>query len=265
MLTAQLQGQLGNQLFQVAAAWTLALDNDDLAAFDFSAALDGARLAETVFRNVSRGDYDTFGIETVWSEPDFGYHPIPYQPATALAGYFQSERYFAHRSGAIRVLFALPPDAVAEARAWLDDHQLAPGAFTVVHVRRGDYRLRPLIHPLLPHSYYRDALARLVEQGVDFPVVAVSDEPDVPRAWDPSWIISSGQRDLVDLALCTLAGACVIANSSFSWWGAWLNDVVGPHVVAPVPWFGPDGPEVASDIVPDRWTELAWSDDQRSP
>jgi hypothetical protein len=263
MLTAQLLGQLGNQLFQVAATWTLAIDNDDVAAFDFSAALDGPRLAGSVFRNVRSDSYATLGIETEWIEPDFGYHPVPYQPGTALVGYFQSERYFAHRADDIRVLFALPPDTVAAALSWLDDHGLAPGGYTTVHVRRGDYRLRPMIHPLLPETYYRDALAHLAVSGITLPVVAVSDEPDVPRGWDDSWVISSGQPDLVDLALCTLSGASVIANSSFSWWGAWLNDGVGSNVVAPTPWFGADGPDVTKDIVPDRWTELAWSNGQR--
>ena len=177
-----------------------------------------------------------------------------------LHGYWQSERYFEGHSSAIREAFRFKDGEGTENRALLDRIKGTPSIG--IHVRRGDYVTNPKatkVHGLLPPAYYVDAIMELRGQLPSARVFAFSDEPDwvehhLLRHIENAECVRHNQfsesfRDMQFMAHCN---ALVIANSSFSWWAAWLNAQPGKMVIAPSRWFVNSERESRS-IVPDTW------------
>jgi hypothetical protein len=161
-------------------------------------------------------------------------------------GYWQGECYFGdYRSELTAQLLGLAPDAERNQR-WLAAVR-APGA-VAIHVRRGDYvtnGARSPAYRVLPVEYYQAALERLRKSGAVESVVVFSDDPDwcarELRLGIPTLIVrredaaASAAEDLLCLAQ---ASALITANSTFSWWGAWIATQRGrARVVAPAEWF----------------------------
>jgi len=184
-------------------------------------------------------------------------------PNMELSGYFQSWRYFDRCASAIRGEFA----RIQNPSSWFTEtHQeLAElGNWTAVHVRRGDY-LDPgktNYHGLADTDYYARSIDLIENQVGDLPLVVFSDEPRIAaEVLQPLGrqlrIIESppGSRPAESLLLMTGAAAAVIANSSFSWWGAWLAKE-GNIVVAPRPWFD-DSAFIDRDLLPRSWITIS--------
>lgn len=159
-----------------------------------------------------------------------------------LSGYFQSWRYVALVDREMRSLWA----RAIESRSKRDDRlveQVRKQRGIVLHVRRGDYLADDAIeyHGLVGLAYYRRAVGVLRASGFDGPLFMVSD--DVERAvaeLSPLGGVTPVRElsDPVDvLRLMSAAPAMVMANSSLSWWGAWLGDAPTRPVIAPRPWF----------------------------
>jgi hypothetical protein len=109
----------------------------------------------------------------------------------------------------------------------------------------------------LPVGYYRDAL-ELVRPSAETPVVFVGDDLSVVRRHlaGPS-VHFEENEEILDLLLLTHASAVVASNSSFAWWGAWLNSSSGLRIVAPRYWLGlREGREWPPNVLPERWTKL---------
>src|SRR5690606_26072631 len=115
-----------------------------------------------------------------------------------------------------------------------------------LHVRRGDYvQLQSAhnFHGVLPLTYYKRAILLLKEKLERFTIFVFSDDLDWVRsnlqAETPVVYVDyrSDDKTATDLALMSLCKHNIIANSSFSWWGAWLNRNPGKQVIAPKPWF----------------------------
>jgi hypothetical protein len=161
------------------------------------------------------------------------------QPAgTWLEGLFQSGAYFAHNEPRVRQWFRLPPSSRSELQRLVRAWPRPPERMAAVHVRRGDYLQHRTgignvdVGWALPLSYYHEALARLPEgEGL----AVFSDDPDWAaeqfKAWHP-WV-SRGQSAAVDMMAMATCRTIVMANSSFSWWAAWLNANSQKTVFAP--------------------------------
>jgi len=129
----------------------------------------------------------------------------------------------------------------------------------MVHVRRGDYRQGGF--GLLGPRYYRNALRQLRAVGIDRPVWIFSDEPSST----PDYLLNLGRMVSSpigaheEMYLMSFGAANVIANSTFSWWGAWMNPDDVP-VIYPKPWFRQSG-EIQG-LLPPWWLpeESAWVD-----
>jgi hypothetical protein len=117
-----------------------------------------------------------------------------------------------------------------------------------VHIRRGDYKLLPEFG-LLGKRYYQDAIERLRDEGHQGPVWIFSDDPVCAQKMLQGEAISLGA--IGDLYVMSHASANVIANSTFSWWGAWMNES-SQNVIAPNPWF--QGMAPIQDLIPPDWT-----------
>jgi len=184
--------------------------------------------------------------------------------SSILFGYYQSEKYFSDVKRDIRQELRVLDEPSGENRTWKTTIEETNSAS--VHVRRGDY-----LHQgwALPPSYYRSAIAELNSSENDLTLFFFSD--DLPwlrkhlRTLLPTGFSShnvhivdcnTGEEAHEDLRLMRSCRHNVIANSTFSWWGAWLNQYSEKEVIAPSYWLRDWVKDL--DIIPERWTTIDW-------
>lgn len=226
-------GRLGNQLFQIAATIALAVRNNDDYLFPSWPEEVNFNLHNCFSGNIPAGP--------VYSEPFFHYSPIPYQQNLSLRGFFQSEKYFEDSFGLIQQL--LTPKF---------GHNIKYNC-TAIHVRRGDYLSLTREYAQLDMSYYNNAMRTINSKEY----IIFSDDINWCKAhFSGNVSFSEGQTPAQDLALMLSCEHTIIANSSFSWWGAYLNKNPSKIVVAPQNWFGAGLPHDTKDLLPASWIKL---------
>ena len=194
---------------------------------------------------------------------------------TDLDGFFQTEKYFENIADEIRSDFTFKNEYLKPCKEFIDSLETTP---IFLHIRRGDAIGKEHYHPVAPMSYYVEALKRFDE---DTPCFVFSDDLDWCKSqdlfksdkflfndnierYDYQSMDGSGSMQYtllphVDLCLMSLCSGAIIVNSSFSWWGAWLQNNRG-KVIASKPWFGPSASHLdTSDVVPDHWEIIDWS------
>ncbi|WP_303784432.1 alpha-1,2-fucosyltransferase [Azovibrio restrictus] len=292
MVVIRLVGGLGNQMFQYAAALGLAVQQGRVLRLDVSAfeayrtwpyQLDclkvpqdlytGTPLAGPVSRSLRdrvlrklKGGYSF--REGVYQEPHFHFDPEFFSltgEEILLDGYFQSPRYFEGAEALLRERFQ-PRGALTEtATRWAAKIDASPCSVSL-HVRRGDYltATASAVHTALDRGYYDRAVALMQDLvGPRAEFFLFSDEPDfiaqvfvdLPRAHVVRSDPSAPWEDMFLMARCKHN---IIANSSYSWWGAWLNPSQDKRVIAPARWFTPDKLATCNvlDLYPDDWILL---------
>jgi hypothetical protein len=279
-------GGLGNQLFQFAAGRRIALRcgvelvldlgwfRHEAAAFATPRTYELGPIASNL-RAIELSPREIEGLEGTRRRPRStprlrvirqrdGDHSVDERVLEAgddvlLVGFWQSEAYFADIVGVLRSELR---DIGAPQAVDSDLHPLVrhPGAVSV-HFRRGDYASNPTaraFHGLLGPDYYRGAVEQVARRVPGAVFAAFSDEPDfVERELAAELgltILSTGDA-LQELRLMSRCTHHVIANSSFSWWGAWLGEKEDSVIVAPERWFAEAGVD-SSSIVPERWRRL---------
>jgi Glycosyl transferase family 11 len=170
----------------------------------------------------------------------------------SIAGFFQSEKYFKHIEQEIKEDFEFKDEILEPCKDMMSSVENA----IALHVRRTDYLQNPN-HTTLDLSYYEKALQHFDDS---FPVIVFSDDIE----WCKNQEIFSGDRFMlsesgdhyVDLCLMTLCDYHIIANSSFSWWGAWLAKN-NKEIVAPSKWFGSgNADKETKDLIPESWVVI---------
>ncbi len=286
----RLVGGLGNQLFQYATARAVALRNDAELLIDaswFSSSLDrsyaltpfciNARVLESVpAHTVSKGflqraiqrygfrlGVHKFG-KPVFTEKSFYFDPTVTKLCAPiyLDGYFQSEKYFSDFKQVILDDLQLRNPPRTETQIMLD--RIKETDSIGVHIRRGDYITNPnanAYHGVCSMDYYRRGL-EVVAKNLFRPHCFVFSD-------DPVWVHKNLKFDLPftlidihgldeaheDLRLMSACHSYVIANSSLSWWGAWLGHRKGKQVVAPEKWFL-KGNINTNDLLPNAWVKV---------
>ena len=195
-------------------------------------------------------------------------------PPALFDGYFQSERYFSAIAAEVRALFRPRNDLTAENQATAQAIERMPWPVSL-HVRRGDYVTSASANQTLglcSMEYYQNAIAAITRQrpgqrsgqrtGTPH-FVLFSDDPDwVREAFaflsDKSVVTGNADRPWEDMSLMALCHDNITANSSFSWWGAWLNPRADKTVIAPKRWFaGGDEAKLSdADLVPESWLRV---------
>lgn len=229
------QGQLGNQMFQIASTIGIAKKNNQFYQFP-------KWEYQKYFKNkLPLLNASSF---TVIREISFTYHPIQVLSGRNydLHGYFQSEKYFSHCSQYIKEVFALI-------------EQKKPIDRVGIHIRRGDYLKMPNHHPVLPLSYYYRAMDMF--KGAKFRIFS----DDIIWCQQQDWAghdidFSTNNNEIADLQDISLCAHVIMANSSFSWWGAWLNTRPHKQVIAPKQWFGPLMRHDTKDLIPTEWKRI---------
>lgn len=221
-----------------------------------------------IVRRLAQSGIDfTPQLPATYAEKHFYFDPAFFDlgPTVRLYGYFQSELYFLDIADQIRGLFQPrePLSAPAEEIA----RQIAGASLPVsVHIRRGDYVHsveNARVHGILDADHYARALRLLAGLlGSAFTLFVFSDEPEAAReviAALPGHraIIVHGdpQRPWEDMMLMARCRHHIIANSSFSWWGAWLNPSRDKIVIGPRQWFAPQALRLNNtcDLCPRGW------------
>jgi hypothetical protein len=262
-------GGLGNQMFGAAAGMALArrlgakLEFElyqfrassaqtlpyELAPFNLPADLSRTRdwrfkPEASVYRWWKRVTAGAAGghVPVLWRQP--GHHFDPEFERLSgnvyLKGYFQSERYFANIKAEVRKAFDLSALISEAGRAQAAAAGAVGERSVAVHVRRGDYLQHADRFTLLQKDYYDRAL-RLAARAVDKPkYFVVSDDPAAARemfADRPDTTFAAGGSAFDDMHLIASCHHHIIANSSFSWWGAWLSPWKDGLTIAPRAWF----------------------------
>ena len=275
MMTVCLSAGLGNQMFQYAfgRSVSLARGEDVLFTRDRFDIPDSIRCYALDAFKVPIKFAPGLQDPIYWENP-YSFNPRVYTVGNGMSfdGQWQTEKYF--DAPTVRKAFALPhlEHCLGEKSYAVAADILRCGESSAfLHVRRTDYLegLNPGHHGNMSIEYYRSAIARIKEEikGVKFFVF--SDDPEWCRQAFPEFRTVDHNRpggryfgsdvtgrEHEDIWLMSLCRHAVIANSTFSWWGAWLgDDRPGRIVIAPDRWFSQTSLDY-KDIVPERWTKI---------
>lgn len=240
------QGRFGNCLFQASAAIGTASKQG------YSCILPTAQGEWNHWKYFITPPQNTnmlMGIEATYYEPHFHYKEINVLDNTNLSGYFQSEKYFSHCKDEIHNTFCFKDEYVKPVfDKWKD---VLNGDTCAIHVRRGDYVTNPN-HLALDYKYYAKAMSLM--KGKVF-LIFSDDINYCKTVFRKNPIFVEGQTDIEDFILMTLCKSHIIANSSFSWWGAWLSG--SKDIIAPYHWFGRGlKHHRTNDLIPDGWQRV---------
>lgn len=240
-------GRLGNQMFQYAAVRGIAANR----GYEWCIPNHSTEVDDGIGNKLRTEIFDCFKLINLKKENIFllnkGYAPIVQEKffhfdqelldlcpnEVSLYGFFQSEKWFKHIEKQIREDFSFKSE-IYEPCVKMISQVESPIS---LHIRRGDFTFNEN-HPLQPIQYYENALEYF---NKDSTFIVFSDDPDwckQQKLFDSDrFLIAEGNSNYVDMCLMTLCSGHIIANSSFSWWGAWLAN--SKKVIAPKNWFGP--------------------------
>lgn len=285
---------LGNQMFQYAAARRLAhvLQTElklDISCFDHwkihSYGLHGFNLREVIASPEETAGFNSLSIESWFGKKWFrlkqkfalrdwtilyenGIRPVDSRVLHArgnvyLGGYWQSEKYFSDIADILRREFTIRVEPDAKSREIAGRIQSCESVG--LHVRRGQLAipsLREQTHgPCCGPEYYGECVKRLSARIRDPHFFVFSDDPDwvvqnVRLDYPVEFVThNSAGRDYEDLRLMSLCRHQIIANSSFSWWAAWLNENPGKIIFAPKQWLHRDQ-DLTRDLSPAEWIRV---------
>lgn len=257
MITAYLQGGLGNQMFQIAAAYSLSLKLNVECKFDFNSSFvstqgHGAnKYKDNIFKKINNGEINIKDYK-IYREPEFKYNEIPLVDNLILLGNFQSEKYLPENKNDLLTLFNFDDEINNEVIDFISKNT-KDYPITAIHIRRGDYLLNSNFHPVCTMDYYKKAMEIIGEGKYIF----ISDDIEWCKEnfIGDNFIFSPFTNEIYDLYLLINCDNHIIANSSFSWWGAYLSEKNG-KVIAPKTWFGPQGPQDTQDIYINNWIKI---------
>ncbi|WP_044399014.1 alpha-1,2-fucosyltransferase [Lacinutrix sp. Hel_I_90] len=273
MIVIKLIGGLGNQMFQYATAKAIALHKNTTLKLDVSA-----------FENYDLHDYslDHFNItakkyqqppkwlkkiqnklkpKTYYNEESFRYNSFLFDSnakTILLNGYFQSEQYFLKYREEIIKDFSITSPLKPETKALLQ--KVHKTNAVSIHIRRGDF-LKHDVHNTFKEEYYKKAM-KTIESKIDNPTYYLfsDDMPWVKLNFKSNFKtvyvdFNDAQTAFEDLVLMSNCKHNIIANSSFSWWAAWLNTNPSKIVIAPEQWFNGNKYDY-TDVVPETWVKI---------
>ena len=290
MILVELNGGIGNQMFQYAAAKSLALHHKTELRLDITPGHDKTMPDELKQRPfdlhyfnlpdlfANNADIKSFIPKThlekisekakpnhkrkIYREPFFHYDNNFYNagPNVYLKGLWQSEKYFFRFEKQIRNILRFNDDTI---RSFADiTNKIKDQNSISIHIRRGDYLAKVSLDVLglLPLAYYHQAIELIKSKTQNTVFYFFSDDIDWVKTnlQIPEAIYVSNKTTtshIEDLYLMSQCRHNIIANSSFSWWGAWLNSNPDKIVIAPKKWFN-NGPKDTQDLIPEGWLKI---------
>lgn len=278
MIYIELLGGLGNQLFQIFTILEYSLEykipfkikneKDDKVS-----PLDNKSLRPVYWNNFLITlkpflYYENLNLQ-IFKEPNFRYYKIPrYEQSFRLFGYFQSYKYFEHNyNNILRLIgFQYNQDCIRQKYASLFERKTIS-----VHFRIGDYKIKPDYHPVLESKYYIkcfEYLYKNLNNIMDYNILYFGEKDDDVmiknrisdiKKYYPNLNYIQCDYDISDWEQMVLMSLCehnIIANSTFSWWGAYFNHNTEKTVCYPSVWFGPRLENDTRDFFPEKWVKV---------
>jgi hypothetical protein len=290
MIIVQLKGGLGNQMFQYAAGLSLAAHHRTKVKVDISllnqsdAEIGTVRyfdlqqlilspevatkeeISDVIYRNSFAGLLDKLQLpfkRRIYKEADyiFDTNYFKAQHNVYLKGYRQSEKYFAPIADKIRNGFQFKSEVVEDVQAKASELRAINSVS--IHIRRGDYSNTIVrdYHGILEKDYYQKAIDHVQTTVPNCSFYIFSDDAEWVNSnlvfTTPFEIISgrSTKTHFEDFYLISQCKHQIIANSTFSWWAAWLNPNRAKIVIAPKKWFN-KAPYDTTDLIPENWIKM---------
>jgi hypothetical protein len=280
MITCNLMGGLGNQLFQIFTTISYGIKSGNIFTFLNQSYLgEGntikrATYWKSLFDTIQTLSMDKMPQFKMIRETGFNYCDLNMNHLKnqniVLYGYYQSYKYFHHEYKTIYKLLKLSE----KKETLLHKMNTKSDDFTntiSIHFRYGDYKKNQECHPILDYKYYKKSLAYIKSKNPDvkYKIIYFCDEVSEPAV--KSIIINLSQfftdyefggcntelHDWEQLLCMSLCDHNIIANSSFSWWGAFLNENINKIVCYPSIWFGPKMSHNTLDLFPPEWIKIS--------
>lgn len=253
-------GRLGNQMFQIASTIGIAKSNNITVGFNTWICSYSKKKYEQYLMD-TLPKLGVLNIDLTISEKGFQYSNIilPKNKNIDLKGYFQSEKYFENCAKEIKSLFTL--NKFEKNKIITKYPEIHTNETCSIHIRRGDYLNLQGHHPVINKAYYESALNILYPSGLtDVTILIFSDDIEWCKnniCFPTKIIFVEGNDDILELFLMSYCKNNIIANSSFSWWAAWLNINPEKKIIAPKEWFGEKNKHLnTSDIYCKDWIKL---------
>jgi hypothetical protein len=276
MITCNLKGGLGNQMFEIFATIAYALSNKDIFFFKNTPSLNnGVTKRYTYWHNfficIKSFLSNQFINMDIVREKSFTYEKLPDKIIITqniiLDGYFQSPKYFEEHYEKIYHLLRMDDLKKKVTQKYNYNYK----DFISVHFRVGDFKVLQDKHPIMPVEYYKNSIQLLLNKIKSKQVVKIlyfceqQDNDDVNKMItllsdqfsNCAFIKANDQiADWEQLLMMSSCGHNIIANSTFSWWGAYLNSNPLKTVCYPETWFGPKLPHDTCDLFPETWIKV---------
>lgn len=276
MIYLELMGGLGNQLFQIFCGIAYSFENNVefkiiRNKFDKVSPIDNISKRPTYWDNflidLSKMTCDNINIP-IYKEPHFTYNKIPYINIDfKINGYFQSPKYFENYFKSIIELIELDKYKAKikeKYKEYFNNNKIIS-----LHFRIGDLKNNKGHGPVLNTQYYRNALKIILEKDNTCDTILYFNEEqdnntveniikDIKKSYSQLNFIQCSYDipDWEQLLLMSLCNHNIIANSTFSWWGAYFNKNPGKIVCYPNVWFGPKCNNSTRDLFPENWVKV---------
>ncbi|MDD5068946.1 MAG: alpha-1,2-fucosyltransferase [Candidatus Pacebacteria bacterium] len=283
MIIFNLKGGLGNQMFQYALGRKLSLQNKDILKLDATLfdkenqrrytlghfLIQGDIATQEEIRRIKNPHGPLSHLKHLFKKKVLRQFNVRFLPEILLLkgdiyleGYWQSEKYFKDIRPILLNDFTLKDGLSEQATRTLMQIRNTKNPVSI-HVRRGDYvksQEAKAYHDMCSPSYYRQAL-EIIKNKTDSPSFFIfSDDIDWVKGnlkleGSVTYVSNPAIKDYEELILMSACKHNIIANSSFSWWGAWLNQNLEKIVIAPEKWAN-ISPKIYKDIVPESWIKI---------
>lgn len=266
IVSATLYGGLGNQLFQIAATISFALKHSADFIFKYEKTLGKRPTYWTNFLhkllNKTSETFESTEYQIV-TESTLHNDDMSLSNRVLLDGYFQSPLFFNDYNAQLFQLF----DIESHQARIVNQYKLTESSISV-HFRRGDYKHLPDCHPIMPNDYYAESIQYILTCDPTICTIYYycedEDDADIecviadfaPLFSGLSWVRMKADADWEEMVCMSCSKHNVIANSSFSWWGAYFNPRPDKIVCYPAKWFGPLVPKDVSAMFPEEWIKI---------
>ena len=271
-VSCKLKGGLGNQLFQIFTTINYCLENNSQLVFLDCDQTEGSTLRHTYWNTLFKNQFklvdESFFRKnqfTMYMEPKFQYNILPkFDMNVVFNGYFQSSKYFLDIRDKIITIMNSNKEIAKEVETQFNNIT-SDKPLVSLHVRRTDYVKLNTIHHNQSENYYKHSIYIIKNKLKVNSIKLVVFSDDIPYCEENimKWIDDNddiiyikNNTDYVDLLLMSKFKYNIIANSSFSWWGAYLNNNIDKLVIAPLTWFGPNGQKDWNDIYCKDWIKI---------
>ena len=275
MITCNLMGGLGNQLFQIFATIAYSIRVKQPFRFLYTDFLGKRQTYWNTFLLSLKGFTTTVPLDNsvTLKERGFGYNELHIlqnieQQNVSLYGYFQSYKYFDLHYETLCKIIRLDNQKNKIKQKYLHAYDCAQ--LISMHFRLGDYKMLPDYHPIMTYKYYFNCIQHIISTtnsqelhilyfcekddntvvhktikmlSVAFPVCKFIKAVDTITDWEQLLMMSCCHHN-------------IIANSTFSWWGAYFNRYGDKIVCYPSVWFGPKNPVSTADLFPMSWNKI---------